>query len=94
MVHARPLAPWWQVKVGTGQRERVGTGTEPESRVRLGCQEEVVDASRGPRWCEGGQAQVRKNLGNHGGIFNGGEDGQRAAVLWTGGEVDREDPLE
>ena len=36
MVHARPLAPWWQVKVGTGQRERVGTGTEPESRVRLG----------------------------------------------------------
>ena len=79
---------------GTGQRERGGTGTEPESRVRLGCQEEVVDASRGPRWCAGGQAQVRENLGNHGGIFDSREDGQRATALRTGGHVDREDPFE
>jgi len=37
---------------------------------------------------------VRENLGNHGGIFNGGEEGQRAAALRTGGEVDGEDACE
>ena len=55
---------------------------------------EPVEASRGAGWRARGQAQVRENLGNHGGIFDGGEDGQRAAALWTGGEVDGEDAFE
>jgi len=81
MVSARPLAPGWQVKLGTGQRERVGTGTEPESRVRLGCQEEVVDASRGSWLGAGREAQVAQNLGNHGGIFDSREERQYPAAL-------------
>ena len=50
IVHARPLAPWWHVKVGAGQRECVGTGTEPESRVGLGRLPERVEASWGAWW--------------------------------------------
>jgi hypothetical protein len=71
----------WRVRVGTGQRERVGTGTQPESRVELGCLEEFVDAGRGSWWRAGGQPQVGENLDDDRGIFNGGEDGQRASVL-------------
>jgi hypothetical protein len=37
---------------------------------------------------------VRENLGHHGGLFDGREEGQGAAALRTGGEVDREDPFE
>jgi len=37
---------------------------------------------------------VRENLGDHGGLFNGGEDGQRAAALRTGGDIDGKHPFE
>jgi hypothetical protein len=33
---------------------------------------------------------VAQNLGNHRGIVNGGEDGQGAATLGTGGDIDGE----
>jgi len=71
-----------------------GSRTEPESRVGLGCQKEFVDVSRGSWWGAGRQAQVRENLGNHGGIFDSREERQYSAALWTGGEVDGEDACE
>jgi len=37
---------------------------------------------------------VAENLADHWGIFNGGEDGQGAAALGTGGDVDGEDAFE
>ena len=58
------------------------------------CLEECVEAGRGFWWGTGGQAQVAENLDDDGRIFNGGEDGQRAAALRTGGEVDGEDTFE
>ena len=61
---------------------------------RLGCLEEFVDAGRGSWWGASGQPQVGENLSDHGGLFNGGEDGQRTAALRTGGDVDGEDAFE
>ena len=61
---------------------------------RLGCLQERVEAAWGFWWGAGGQAQVRENLDDHGGIFNGGEKRQGTAALGTGGDVDREDPFE
>ena len=37
---------------------------------RLGCLEEFVEASGCPGWSATRQAQVRENLGEHGGLFN------------------------
>jgi len=37
---------------------------------------------------------VRENFGDYRGIFDSREDGQSAAALWTGGEVDGEDSFE
>ncbi len=90
----RQVAAWWGVGWGTGQRERVGSGTEPESRVGLGCLEEFVDAGQCPRWSTRGQTQEGENLGNHCGIFNGRDEGQGARALRIGGNVDREDEFE
>ena len=59
----------------------------------LGCLQERVEASRGSGWRAGGP-QVAQNLADHGGVFNGGEDGQDPAALRTGGEVDGEDTFE
>ncbi len=64
---------------GLGQGAPVGSGTEPASYVGLGCLEEFFDASRGFWWGTGGQAQVAENLDDDRGIFNGRQDGQRAA---------------
>ncbi len=61
---------------------------------RLGCRHERVEATRGSWWSASGQAQVCENFGNHGGIFNGRDEGQGAAALQTGGHVDREDSFE
>jgi len=36
---------------------------------------------------------VAQNLADHGVVFNGREDGQGAAALWTGGEVDGEERI-
>ncbi len=57
---------------------------------KLGCLQQSIETG----WCACGQAQVRENLGNHDGIFNSREDGQGAAALWTGGNVDGEDTFE
>jgi hypothetical protein len=54
MDHAQPCAPWWRVGGGNGQRESVGSRTEPEARVGLGCLQELVNASRGSGWGAGG----------------------------------------
>jgi hypothetical protein len=87
MNQAQPFASWWCVELGTGQRKSVGSGTEPESRVGLGCLQELVETGRCPGWSAGGQAQVRENLGKHGGLFDGRDEGQGAAALRTGSDV-------
>jgi len=58
------------------------------------CLEACVEAGRSFWWGAGGQAEVAQNLADHGGIFNGGEDGQGATALWAGGHVDGENPFE
>lgn len=60
----------------------------------LGCLQECVEAGRGSGWRAGGQAQMHENLAGHGGVFNGGEDGQGAPALWARGDVDGEDTFE
>ncbi len=40
------------------------------------------------------KAQVCENLGNHGRIFNCGDECQGGAALRTGGHVDLEHPFE
>ena len=60
----------------------------------LGGLQQSVEASWGLWWGTSRQAQVRENLGNHGGIFDSRKERQRAAALWTGGDVDGEDSLE
>ncbi len=57
---------------------------------RLGCLHERVEAARDSWWRARGQAQVRENLGDHRGIFDGRNNRQGATALRTGGEVDRE----
>ena len=91
---AQPVTPFVAVGRGIGQRGSVGSETEPASYVGLGCLEEFVEEVRGFWWGTGGQAQVAENLGDHGGLLNGGEDGQGAAALGTGGEVNGEDACE
>ena len=75
-----------------------GGGSAPKlnrnPRGRLGCLHERVEAGWGLWWGAGGQPQMAQHLGNHGGIFDGREDGQRPAALWTGGDVDGEDAFE
>ena len=61
---------------------------------RLRCWQERVETGRGAWWRAGGPTQVAQNLGNHGGIFDGGDDGQRPAALRTSGDVDGEDAYE
>ena len=55
------------------------------------CLEECIEAGRGFWWRASRQAQVAQNLDDHRGLFNGRQDGQRAAALWARGEVDGED---
>jgi len=62
--------------------------------VLSGRLQELVDTGRGPRWGAGGQAQVRENLDDHGGIFNGGDERQGAAALRTVCHVDLKHPFE
>jgi len=77
-----------------GQKESVGSGTEPESRLGLGCLHERGEAGRGSWWGAGGQTQVRENFGDHRGLFDSRKDDQGAAALWTDGEVHGEDACE
>ena len=60
----------------------------------LGCLQELVEAGRGPRWSAGGQVQMAKNLDNHCGIFNGGNERHGATALRTGGQIDFKHPFE
>ena len=62
---------------------RFGNGTG--IRVRLGCLQELVDASRGLWWGVGGQPQVAQHLDDHRGICNGRDEREGAAALWAGG---------
>ncbi len=43
----------------------------------LGCLQELVETGRCPGWSAGGQAQVRENLDDHRGLFDGGDDRQK-----------------
>ncbi len=60
----------------------------------LGCLEECVEAGRSLWWGAGGQAEVAQNLADHGGVVNGGEDGQGGTALWAGGNGDGKNPFE
>jgi len=80
----QPVASLWGVGWGNGQREGVGPGTEPESRVGLGCLEEFVDAGRGSWWRAGGHPQVGENLDDDRGIFNGRHERQSTATADRG----------
>ena len=51
----------------------------------LGRLHELENANRCPQWSWDGQDQVREDFGNHRG---GRDEGQGAAALWTGGDVD------
>ena len=84
----------WLWAGALGKGELSAPGTEPESRVALGCLEECVDAGRSCWWGTGGQAQVAENLDDARGVCNGGEDGQGSPALRTGGDVDGEDAFE
>ncbi len=42
MNQAQDYALLWPMKEGNGQRERGGSGTEPKSRVGLGCQSKTI----------------------------------------------------
>ena len=48
----------------------------------------------GPWWGAARQSQVRKNLADHGGIFDGRQDRQGPAALGTGRDIDLEDAFE
>jgi hypothetical protein len=54
-----------------------GSGTGWEGVVRFGSGQ--LESIEGRRRCPGGPAQMREDLGDHGGIFDGGEDLQGAA---------------
>jgi len=87
----------WAGALGKGDLS--APGTEPASRVGLGCLEDCVDAGRGSWWSAGGQARLAQNFDDDGGVFDalsrrGREDGQGAAALRIGGDVDGEDPFE
>ena len=68
-----------------GEEGVPGSGAEPEARVGLGRLQELVDTGRCSWWRARGQAQVRENLDDHCGIFNGRDECQGAAELRTGG---------
>jgi hypothetical protein len=44
--------------------------------------------------CPGGQAEMGEDLGNHGGMFDGGDDRQGAAAVGTLFNIDSEHPFE
>jgi len=69
-------------------------GNRTEIQVVLGRLKEFASPGRCTGWSSSGQAQVGENLDDHGGIFNGRDEGQGAAALWIGCQVDREDAFE
>jgi hypothetical protein len=72
-----------------GESNRVGRGLGSEGHL------ESVEWPRGRSGrCPGGQAEVREDLGDHGGIFDGGDELQGAAALRALLDVDLEYPLE
>ena len=79
----------WHVRRGPGQRGVLVRVPNRNPGVSLGCLSERVEASRGLWGRPSGQPQVRENLDDYGGIFNGGEDGQRSTALRADGDVDR-----
>jgi len=81
----------WTRELGKGER-RLRNGTGIQGGIRLSGKNRRCEPGLGGAhaWA----AQVCENFGNHRGIFNGGEDGQRPAALRTDGDVDREDSFE
>ncbi len=81
---------------GVGKWEKGGyrfehrTGIQGEIRPSVGTRR----GDLGLWWGTGWQAQVRENLGNHGGIFESRKERQRAAALRTDEDVDGEDSFE
>jgi hypothetical protein len=70
----------------SGEREGRGPQELPldhedgaEIRARSGQLESVEGPGPGSRRCAGGQAEVGEDLGDHGGMFEGGDDLQGAA---------------
>ena len=57
-----------------GKESVSAPGTEPESRVALGCLEACVDAGRSFWWGASRQAQVAENLDDDRGVFSGAGD--------------------
>ncbi len=82
----------WGGAMGKGSLSAQALNRKPGGR--LGCLQERVEAGRGLWWSAGGQAQVRENLDDHGGIFDSRQERQGPAALWTGGEVEGEDAFE
>jgi hypothetical protein len=56
--------------------------------------ESIECPRRGSRRCSDGQAEMREDLGSHGGMFDGGEDRQGAAAVGTLFNIDSEHPFE
>jgi hypothetical protein len=73
-----------------GELNRVGEGRVLGS----GQLESIEGPGRGSGRCPGGQAEVGEDLGDHGGIFDGGDELQGAAALRALLDVDLEHPLE
>ena len=98
MFHGSCLVFRSRVARGVGKRAKGECRLQELNRNPVegsSCLEECVEAGRGFGWGAGRQAQVAQNLGNHRGIVNnGGEDGQGAATLGTGGDIDGEDACE
>ena len=77
-------APGWNRMKAEGIASWLGSG-------RL---KERGGLDRRTGWGFGGQAQMGEDLHNHPGIFDGGNEDDRAATVGTGGHVDLEDAFE
>ena len=65
-----------------------------ESRVCSGGIKERAGQGRRTGWGFRGEAQMREDIGNDRGIFDGGNERDRAATMGTGGHVDLEEAFE
>ncbi len=82
------LGNWLSVEIqarpGWGFRLGSGSGRAEESECLHRC------SGR----CPGGQAEMSEDVGDHGGVFNGGDDFQRAAAVRAFFNIDIEHPFE
>lgn len=83
-----------RVSGGNGQRGAMVRAPNRNPGGSLGGLHERVETGRGAWWGTTRQAEVGENLADHRGVFDRGEDGQRATALWAGRDVDGEDAFE